>query len=195
MRTGTTRARLCLPLLPLLLMITACGASDRPSSAGGGDDADPMAAADTAAATAVVPARYQGLIRSEMTRVEPAMQQLLSLIARGNATMGAHVAREIEGTFVLKGSMTPAERQEMAAALPAGFVEIDRQFHHRAGELADRLERGDFGGAVEVYSDMTRACVTCHSRYARHRFPALPAPQVGDGVSAEVPSAKPAGDQ
>lgn len=187
-RRTRTRASLLPLLLVLLVLATACGggAGDGPADGAGGTQATADAAAtgegarqDAAApapAQAALSPRLQGLVRSEMTHLEPAMQRLLSFIARGDTRMGARVAREVEATFVLQRAMPEEQLQQLVAEAPPEFVELDRTFHRRAGQLAQALERGDLHLASDVYSKMTRLCVECHGRYARHRFPAIAPP-------------------
>lgn len=144
-------------------------AGDRPARRAGGR----RAGAEAPAGPTELPAHYQGLVRSEMASLEPAMQQLLSFIARGNGRAGATVARQIEQTFVLERATSEQERRRHRAELPRDFIERDHAFHRRAGALAQALEQGDFATASKTYAAMTRACVSCHALYAAHRFPTL----------------------
>ncbi len=130
-----------------------------------------------------LPARTRDLWRAEMRQIEPAMGRLLSLIARGDGRMGALVAAQVRDGFVLPRATADGgegAEPDLAARVPAKFLEIDRSFHQRAGLLATALEQGDFRLASEVYAEMTRACVNCHSRFATHRFPELASVIVGD---------------
>jgi cytochrome c556 len=155
-------------------------AGDRPARRAGGR----RAGGEAPVGPAELPAHYQGLVRSEMASLEPAMQQLLSFIARGNGGAGATVARQIEQTFVLERATSQQERRRLHAELPRDFIERDHAFHRRAGALAQALEQGDFATASKTYAAMTRACVSCHTLYAAHRFPTL-AGAAADGDEAE----------
>jgi hypothetical protein len=119
-----------------------------------------------------LPAQVQGLVRSEMTRLETDMQRLLAFIARGNGAAAATLARQIERAAVVEPA-APGEERRLHADLPRGFIERDRAFHRRAGTLAEALEDGDFATASKTYAAMTRMCVSCHALYAAHRFPTL----------------------
>lgn len=134
------------------------GGSSRPT--GGPSDLD-------------LPTPYLRLIRAEMLEIEGAMQEELGHLARGEPHRGAEVARQIHQSFVLKQRLSEEERKELASLLPERFLTLDREFHGRAERLAQAFEQRDFTAAAELYSEMTRACVRCHGRFATDRFPAL----------------------
>ena len=183
-----------------MLAVTGCGGGDgqRAAAPAGEEAAEPAAepaakgrrGSERRAAAAEpteLPPHFQGLMRSEMASLEPAMQRLLAFIAQGNARAGATVARQIEQTFVLDRALSQQERRRLHNELPADFLDRDRAFHRRAGALAQALEQGDFATASKSYAAMTRMCVSCHALYATHRFPTLAGAAAADDDDDDAP--------
>ena len=44
------------------------------------------------------------------------------------------------------------------------FLEIDRELHGAAQRLAQRAEAGDLEGSRAGYTEVARACVSCHAQ-------------------------------
>lgn len=193
----TAFAALLLLVLLAVLPLAGCGggseeAAETPETAAPTQPAPtapaPAGPADVSSAAREygdLPPQFRGLVRAEMTNLEPAMQRLMAFIARGDSRMGAFTARQIEETFVLKRSMTEEERQQMVSQLPEAFLELDREFHAKAGEVAQALDAGRFREASDLYGEMTRLCVSCHGRYALGRFPRLAGVAAEEAAGAE----------
>lgn len=164
-------------------------ASPRVAETAGEDpsERDSRAARDEpgTAAALDLPEPYRELIRSEMKEVESAMGRLLGHLVRAEAREGAEVAHAVHDSFVLAQRMTAEQRRELRSLLPPTFVALDREFHHRAELLAEALEGGDFFAAAAHHAELSRACVTCHSRFATDRFPAFAAAGAGGEEGSE----------
>ena len=199
-RPSITRPLTVLTLIPatlLALLPLACG----PATGGGEDAGGQSPAAEATGAQAAdgggepteleLPKKFLELIRAEMKEIETAMQEELGHLARAEAAEGARVARSIHESFVMEQQMTDEERQELRSLLPATFLAFDKDFHARAERMAGAFERGDFTTAAALYSEMTQACVRCHSRFATERFRGFvggePAGDDGPESSAEGP--------
>lgn len=175
----------------LPLLAAGCGGSQAADTAGGTSGTSGATSADEGASPAAgssappqdldLPPRFSELIRAEMREIEGAMQEELSHLARAEAAEGAELARRIEASFVMKARMSDAERKELRSLLPETFLAFDRDFHRRAGRMAKAFEAGDFDTAADLYAEMNRACVRCHSRFATERFPAF----TGGGAGAD----------
>lgn len=110
-------------------------------------------------------------LRAEMQQIEAAMGSLLSQLAQAQAAPAAATARNIENTFILKQELSEAALQQLVSLLPGPFLTLDRGFHENAARLATAAEKGDFNGAIDLYNQMSRACINCHQQYATKRFP------------------------
>lgn len=110
-------------------------------------------------------------LRAEMQQIEAAMGTLLSQLAQAQAAPAAATARSIENTFILKQELSAEALQQLVSLLPEPFLALDRNFHGNAAKLAAAAEQGDYSGAIELYSQMSQACISCHQQYATKRFP------------------------
>jgi len=116
------------------------------------------------------------LLRQEMRAIQTGMQALIPAIASGDWQNAAGIGREIRDSFILKQQLTPQQRHELHRTLPPRFRELDGAFHRTAGMLAHAAEMEN-GEVVTFYLQrLMEGCVTCHSRYATTRFPALAKP-------------------
>jgi hypothetical protein len=64
-------------------------------------------------------------------------------------------------------------RKTLKSAAPKGFLKLDQEFHELAAQLSESGKAKDTGKQLEVFGQMTQACVTCHSRYVSSRFDGL----------------------
>ncbi|UCE88489.1 MAG: hypothetical protein JSW10_09070 [Pseudomonadota bacterium] len=112
-------------------------------------------------------------LRAEMHEVQGAMMQLVPAIASGNWQEVANLARKIEGSYLLKEKLSDKQLNALHEALPADFQRLDHEFHALAGMLAHVTHAPHVELVSFYYYKLTDGCVTCHSRYARERFPAF----------------------
>ena len=113
------------------------------------------------------------LLRREMQAIDEAMRAIFSAIARGDHATVADKADGIRASFILKQNLTPADRQDLKAAVPQAFVQLDRAFHQDAAALAEAAGERDVERELELFQQMSRRCVACHSRFVSDRFPGL----------------------
>jgi cytochrome c556 len=113
------------------------------------------------------------LLRQEMRAIDKAMTAIFSAIVTGDHGKVADQAQRIHDSFILKQNLTAADRSDLQRAVPKAFVELDQAFHADAGALAKAARARDAARELALFQDITRACLTCHSRYATDRFPGL----------------------
>ena len=117
--------------------------------------------------------KLRGLLIQEMVQIESAMLHTYSAIVQGNHATVAQQGQAIHDSFILAQSLTEQDHQDLTAALPEEFLEMDTQFHKLAALLAQAGENKNSQGQVDVFNRMTEACVVCHSRYVTDRFDGL----------------------
>lgn len=115
--------------------------------------------------------KLQDLLRREMISIDGASRDILSALVAGRDDQVADLAQQIHDSFILQQEMTAEDRQNLMAAVPEGFVRMDRRFHELAAELAQAADAGDRQVQHERFARMLEACSACHSRYATDRFP------------------------
>ena len=129
--------------------------------------------AEDAAGTSALSEQLQALLVKEMVLIDQGMGEISSAISAGDWKTVAGVASKIEGSFILKQSLTEQQVHQLHKALPHGFIELDVAFHGRAGDLAHAAHVGDAEMAVYHYSRLLEGCVNCHGKYAPGKFPGL----------------------
>lgn len=117
--------------------------------------------------------KLQDLLRQEMASVLVASQDILAAIVTGDHVTIAERAQQIHDSFILKQSLTEQDRNDLMAAVPPEFVNLDRAFHETSAQLAAAARAEDVGQELGIFARMTDACVTCHGRFATDRFPGL----------------------
>ena len=128
---------------------------------------------ETAPAELVLPEYLREKLVVEMWAISEGMGLLLTHLAMGDADSAASVAGKIRDTFILKQELSQEELKELISLLPEGFITMDRAFHSTAGKLSTAAASGDFTSAIEHFTTMSEACVSCHASYAAQRFPNL----------------------
>jgi len=64
--------------------------------------------------------------------------------------------------------------------LPPEFIEKDQKFHYPAGmlEYAAKNKKSEL---INFFSEMNESCVSCHTLFATHKFPALLSTETKNG--------------
>tara|TARA_R110001599_G_C12277316_1_gene663114 strand:- start:38846 stop:39349 length:504 start_codon:yes stop_codon:yes gene_type:complete len=117
--------------------------------------------------------KLRGLLVREMVAIESAMLDIYSAIVQGNHTTVAQQGQAIHDSFILKLSLTKEDRQDLKAAVPQEFLQLDARFHKLAALLAKAGEEESTQEQVEIFNRMTESCIACHSRYVTDRFEGL----------------------
>jgi hypothetical protein len=115
--------------------------------------------------------KLQDLLQQEMVSVHEASRDILTATIEGNDEGVAELAQQIHDSFILKQSMTPEDKADLMAAVPEGFVKMDRAFHELAAALAQAARDKDGARQHETFGRMIEACRACHAQYATDRFP------------------------
>lgn len=153
-----------IPVLALCFLLATCAYSEGGHThQGSGGEGGPIE----------LSAQLRGLLRKEMAAIQGGMQALVPVIAAGEWQRVAEIGKRIERSYILKQALSGAQIEELHRALPSGFQALDGAFHRHAGMLAHaaEMENGEVVGFY--FYKLTEGCVSCHSQYARHRFPAL----------------------
>lgn len=168
-----------------LVLAVGAGCSSRSSSSEPEEHAPAHAHGHGGGEPAALPAGFQGpgklelpedlraLVIAEMVQVESAMHGILSALVRGDLAKVATTAQAVHDSFILSQQLTEEQAHRLHELLPPEFVTLDERFHRDAAELAKAAGAGDAVRAAEIYGRMSNGCVSCHSAYARERFPGL----------------------
>lgn len=121
--------------------------------------------------------QLRDLLRQEMREVASGTQALAIALASADWKTLHDTSARIRASYILAKKLTPAQRQELERGLPAGFKQLDADFHARAQKLALAAEARDRELAAFHFSRMVESCATCHAAYAKTRFPGFATPE------------------
>jgi hypothetical protein len=113
----------------------------------------------------------RALLQEEMREITRGTQALVVAMASADWPAIAEIGERIHGSYILHRKLSPAQRQELGRALPAGFRQLDGEFHARAQKLAQAARARDRELAAFHFSRMIEGCAGCHAAYAGSRFP------------------------
>lgn len=115
----------------------------------------------------------RNLLSQEMLQLQKGMIEILPLYVSGRWAEIVSIASKMEVSYVLNQSLSEEQKHELHSKLPNAFIELDQQFHYLSGMLehAAKMEKAELVGFY--FSKMSEICVSCHTQYATHRFPAL----------------------
>lgn len=123
------------------------------------------------------------LFRQEMLGLQNAMVELVPAIVSGDWESTARLADRMQAGFVLNRQLTGAQREELHHTLPEGFLERDVEFHELARGLATAAHARRPELVTFHFYKLADSCVSCHSRFATHRFPAFAPKEAPPGHS------------
>ena len=113
------------------------------------------------------------LLNQEMNGIQAGMMKIIPAIAAGDWETIAGIAKNINDSFILKQKLTQKQIEELHHSLPAGFIEIDQNFHSTAEKLAHSAHQQDAELVNFYFYKLHNQCTQCHSKYATERFPNL----------------------
>jgi hypothetical protein len=111
--------------------------------------------------------------QQEMASIFLASQDIAGALAIGDHVTVAARAQQIHDSFILEQALTEQDREDLEAALPPAFVELDRGFHETSAALAAAARAEEVEQELDAFARMIKACVACHGRFAADRFPSL----------------------
>ena len=115
------------------------------------------------------------LLSKEMQALEEGMKSILPAYISGDFVEVANIANKMKNSYILKKSLTQAQKHELMTKLPKSFLRSDQKFHEYAGMLNHVAEKENLELIGFYYSKLSESCVSCHSEHASHRFPGLKA--------------------
>ena len=117
--------------------------------------------------------KLRQLLRQEMQAVLGASREILDALVIGDHAVVADRARQIHDSFILEQALTEQDRQDLMAAVPPEFVQLDGSFHELAARLAEAARAEDHTLQARTFGEMVESCVACHSRFATDIFPSF----------------------
>ncbi len=122
------------------------------------------------------------LLSREMEALQNGMMSIIPAYVSGNWAEIESTANKIKSSYILKQSLTEEQVKELHSTLPHEFIEKDQRFHYLAGMLEHAAKNKKPELINFYFSEMNESCVSCHSKFATHKFPALGAEKEGQNT-------------
>ncbi len=113
------------------------------------------------------------LLTQEMNSIQKTMTEILPLLVSGEWRQVSELAAKIAGGHIMKQKLSAEQAQELMTTLPQGFKDLDNNFHNSASMMSHVAKQGHIELVAFYYYRLTELCITCHAKYAQHRFPNL----------------------
>lgn len=115
--------------------------------------------------------RLKELVGEEMRQISEAMGTILSGMVHGDHRTVAEQGIMVHNSFIMRRSLTKADKKDLMAAVPPAFLKLDGKFHELAKKLAEAAAAHDTELEAFYFGRMTETCIACHATYALDRFP------------------------
>ncbi len=113
------------------------------------------------------------LLSQEMQAIQDGMMSIIPAYISGNWSDIESIAGKIKNSYILKQKLTEDQLKELNSVLPTEFIEKDQYFHYLAGMLEHAAKNKKPELINFYFSEMNESCVSCHTAFATHKFPAL----------------------
>jgi hypothetical protein len=113
------------------------------------------------------------LLSEEMLALQSGMMSVIPAYISGDWSAIETTAGKIKNSYILDQSLTESQLSELNSVLPHDFFEKDQRFHYLAGML-EHAAKSKKPELINFYfAEMNESCVSCHTVFATHKFPAL----------------------
>jgi len=113
------------------------------------------------------------LLSEEMKALEKGMMSIIPAIVSGKWHEIETTAGKMKASYILKQKLTKNQMKELHSKLPNAFIEKDQRFHYLSGMLEHAANKQKPELINFYFSEMTKSCMGCHSKFATHKFPDL----------------------
>ena len=115
----------------------------------------------------------RNLLSQEMQALQSGMMSIIPAYISGDWSEIETTAGKMKSGYILKKNLTESQVKELHSVLPHEFFEKDQRFHYLAGMLEHAAKNKKPELINFYFSKMNESCVSCHTVYATHKFPAL----------------------
>lgn len=113
------------------------------------------------------------LLIQEMQALQTGMMSIIPAYISGNWTNIENTARKMKNSYILKQNLTESQMHELHTVLPHAFIKKDQRFHYLAGMLEQAAHNKDSELINFYIYKMNESCMSCHAKFATHKFPDL----------------------
>lgn len=123
------------------------------------------------------------LLTKEMLALQNGMTDIIPAYISGDWSTIENIAHKMKHSYILKQRLTSEQIEELHSSLPNSFIKLDQQFHYLAGMLEHVAQKKKVELVGFYFSKLSEACVSCHTQYATHKFPAFAPAEQNNGHS------------
>ncbi len=113
------------------------------------------------------------LLTKEMQALQNGMMSVIPAYVSGNWREIESIAHKMKSSYILKQSLTKEQMHELHTSLPDSFIKLDQHFHYLSGMLEHAAKNKKTELVGFYFSKLSETCVSCHTQYATHKFPAF----------------------
>lgn len=123
--------------------------------------------------------KVQRLLSAEMNRIQNGMTNLVIAVSAGKWDEISLVCEKMEKGYIMRQKLTEEQREEFNSSLSEGYKKINNEFKETLSHLV--LAAGEHDGLLvnSYFSRLNKTCISCHSKYAKKRFPGFKSMKVG----------------
>jgi len=122
----------------------------------------------------------RNLLSKEMQALQSGMMSIIPAYISGNWNEIETTAEKMKSSYILKQRLTQEQIKELHSVLPHDFVKKDQEFHYLAGMLVHAAKSKKPELINFYFSKMNESCISCHTAFATHKFPALAPTKKGE---------------
>ena len=105
-----------------------------------------------------------------MQEIATGMQSIVVALATADWKTIQDNSNNIRESSVMEKQLTPAQKEELAHALPEHFRQLDAEFHRRAAKLGAAASAHEAELAAFHYARLVESCAICHRPTPTHGF-------------------------
>jgi len=143
------------------------------SSPGFGEDKPGHEIKEERSGVEALSSELREVLKKEMLALEKGMMSVIPAYVSGDWSEIESIAHKMKESYILKQSLTGKQVNELHMLLPDSFIQLDHQFHYLSGMLEQAAKNGKAELVGFYFSKLSETCVSCHSQYAKHKFPAF----------------------
>jgi uncharacterized protein (TIGR02246 family) len=123
-----------------------------------------------------LPPELMDLLRAEMREITAGAQSMVVALVTGDWQSIAEASTRIRDSYIMQQQLTPEQVAALERALPEQFKQLDLEFHRRAERLGAAAMAHDAERVANELSRLLETCASCHTAFAKSRFPSFLSP-------------------
>ncbi len=107
------------------------------------------------------------------------MTNLVIAVSAGKWNEISLVSGKMEKGYIMRQKLTKEQREEFNSSLPEGYKKINNEFQESLSQIIRAAGEHDGLLVNSYFSRLNKTCISCHSKYAKKRFPGFKSMKFG----------------